>query len=342
MPICSPRRVITRLHGSRAAPHSQLPPRLPPLKRTAPCRNIIRFDGFGMRKPQEIRTAFYLMEHLPGGSLKGRFQPDQGSSVNRAQFSSMDALRWSIQLCSAIAHMHGLDAPIVHRDIKLENILLTTQSTASANVKLADFGLAVQLEHRQKYSQDDALQQLNEHLRTGATLPANKCPCMHLRCALHGSGGDLLSPCRGWVCACRLGSLMFGALVDDHDRTTIHAEASGPIGTSDLENWYHLTGQSGSLLYMAPEVFLNLPYNEKADVFSLGVVIYELFVGMQMADLVLKHRTWAEAKEFARTVARGHRVKLNALPPDQASLIRACWQQVLHPQLRGSPYDCNR
>ena len=78
----------------------------------------------------------------------------------------------------------------------------------------------------------------------------------------------------------------------------------------------------------APEVFLNLPYNEKADIFSVGVVLYELFSASMIADVVLEERTWAEAKEFASKVAHGHRIRLNALPREIATLIKMCWQQV--------------
>jgi serine/threonine protein kinase len=39
---------------------------------------------------------------------------------------------------------------------------------------------------------------------------------------------------------------------------------------------YKLTGKSGTRLYMAPEVALSMPYNEKVDVYSIGVVLYHV------------------------------------------------------------------
>ena len=35
-------------------------------------------------------------------------------------------------------------------------------------------------------------------------------------------------------------------------------------------------GRTGTLMYMAPEVYLKQPYNDKADVFSFAVVAYEV------------------------------------------------------------------
>ncbi len=40
-----------------------------------------------------------------------------------------------------------------------------------------------------------------------------------------------------------------------------------------------ITSIKGTPLYMAPELLKNYPYNHKADLWSLGVILYELFVG---------------------------------------------------------------
>ena len=41
-------------------------------------------------------------------------------------------------------------------------------------------------------------------------------------------------------------------------------------------DYYKLTANVGSIPYMAPEVALGKPYNEKCDVFSFGILLYEI------------------------------------------------------------------
>lgn len=36
-------------------------------------------------------------------------------------------------------------------------------------------------------------------------------------------------------------------------------------------------GETGSYLYMAPECMLSKPYNEKVDIFSLAVILFEVW-----------------------------------------------------------------
>ncbi len=44
-------------------------------------------------------------------------------------------------------------------------------------------------------------------------------------------------------------------------------------------NTIQLTSIKGTPLYMSPELVVHKPYNHTADLWSLGVIIYELFVG---------------------------------------------------------------
>jgi serine/threonine protein kinase len=39
---------------------------------------------------------------------------------------------------------------------------------------------------------------------------------------------------------------------------------------------YQLTGDTGTIRYMAPEVALNQPYTEKADVYSFGILLWQI------------------------------------------------------------------
>jgi serine/threonine protein kinase len=43
-----------------------------------------------------------------------------------------------------------------------------------------------------------------------------------------------------------------------------------------IETSGHMTAETGTYRWMAPEVIEHKPYDEKADVFSFGVVMWEL------------------------------------------------------------------
>ena len=58
-------------------------------------------------------------------------------------------------------------------------------------------------------------------------------------------------------------------------------------------------GQTGSFLNMAPEVVLGRDYNEKADIFSLGVVMYEIFSKVITAAIVMTSNDPYECQDYA-------------------------------------------
>jgi len=52
--------------------------------------------------------------------------------------------------------------------------------------------------------------------------------------------------------------------------------ARDPPGENDEDSLRSLTGMTGSLRYMAPEVALCAPYNHKAEVFSFTSLLFEI------------------------------------------------------------------
>lgn len=76
------------------------------------------------------------MELMTGGELYDKL-------VAESSFSEVDA-RTSIKaLIDAIRYCHGFD--IIHRDIKLENLLIGRADIGVSSLKVADFGMARQI-----------------------------------------------------------------------------------------------------------------------------------------------------------------------------------------------------
>ena len=75
------------------------------------------------------------MEHMSGGDLQQYLASRQFQPVPIVMARSI-----THQIGQALRYLHNHN--IIHRDIKLENIMLTSHNAASCKAKLADFGLA--------------------------------------------------------------------------------------------------------------------------------------------------------------------------------------------------------
>jgi Tol biopolymer transport system component/predicted Ser/Thr protein kinase len=76
-------------------------------------------------------SQFLVMDYIPGDDL-GSLIEKQGA------FTLEQVLHWADQLGSALAYMHAQNPPVIHRDIKPQNIKLTPDN----DVVLVDFGIA--------------------------------------------------------------------------------------------------------------------------------------------------------------------------------------------------------
>ena len=83
---------------------------------------------------------------------------------------------------------------------------------------------------------------------------------------------------------------------------------------------YEMTGNTGSLRYMAPEVALKRSYTELVDVYSFGILVWQMARDRSPFQGLNKN-------EFMRHVASGGlRPKLDkSWPPGFSGLLKQCW-----------------
>jgi NIMA (never in mitosis gene a)-related kinase len=82
-----------------------------------------------------------VCEYAAGGDLCQRIQCQKAKGY---PFAEATVMNWFVQLCQALDCLH--QKRILHRDLKAENVLLTVAGA----VKLADFGVSVQLQPGRK------------------------------------------------------------------------------------------------------------------------------------------------------------------------------------------------
>uniref|UniRef100_A0A8C1BH66 Cyclin G associated kinase n=1 Tax=Cyprinus carpio carpio TaxID=630221 RepID=A0A8C1BH66_CYPCA len=78
------------------------------------------------------------------------------------------------QSCRAVQHMHKQSPPVIHRDLKIENLLISHQGT----IKLCDFGSATTVAHYPDYSWSAHKRSMVEDEITRNTTPAYRTPEM--------------------------------------------------------------------------------------------------------------------------------------------------------------------
>lgn len=88
----------------------------------------------------------------------------------------------------------------------------------------------------------------------------------------------------------------------------------------ESDDVYEMSGETGSLRYMAPEVADCRPYNHKADVYSFGTILWEIVAYKKPYDGMNREQFYEEV------VHGGMRPPLSKKWPRELSqLISECW-----------------
>ncbi len=83
----------------------------------------------------EAGMVYFLMEFVEGRSLADVIAEEGPMPVDRT-------IRLALQACDGLMAAHEGPEPVVHRDLKLENLMLTKDRAGEDSVKILDFGIA--------------------------------------------------------------------------------------------------------------------------------------------------------------------------------------------------------
>jgi len=99
-------------------------------------------DDFSFQKIDGLAKddrAFFVMEYVPGGDLEQYLNSFIKSNLSMPINRALNLIR---QILSGLNTLHKANPPIIHRDLKLNNILLSYDYNGDIVIKISDFGFA--------------------------------------------------------------------------------------------------------------------------------------------------------------------------------------------------------
>ena len=97
-----------------------------------------------------------------------------------------------------------------------------------------------------------------------------------------------------------------------------------------------MTGCTGSLRYMAPEVALSKPYNEKVDIYGFGIIFYQIVTGVIPFLGLTKDEFYSKVvhKNFRPPIKHDDYYREIRIHEELRTLIQKCWNE--NPNIRPS------
>ncbi|XP_042643524.1 cyclin-G-associated kinase isoform X2 [Tyto alba] len=135
--------------------------------------NIVQFCSAASIGKEESDTGqgeFLLLTEL----CKGQLVEFLKKVESKGPISCDTVLKIFYQTCRAVQHMHKQKPPIIHRDLKVENLLISNQGT----IKLCDFGSATTIAYYPDYNWSAQKRAVVEEEITRNTTPIYRTPEM--------------------------------------------------------------------------------------------------------------------------------------------------------------------
>jgi serine/threonine protein kinase len=219
--------------------------------------NVVDVTDFGFARVKEGQVAYLVMEYLDGCTLGDVLAEEKRLPLEWVA----DIME---QVCSAVneAHQQG----IIHRDLKPDNIWLEPNRLGGYRVKVLDFGIAKLGPTTEAPVVDDAVSTIIDNvsaMRASADLEVK---------TLMQSANVTRQLTHQESIADEDGTLLFGETTSSggnrHTATTVPGAALTRVGAI-----------MGTPLYMSPEQCGGGKVDMRSDIYSLGVIAYQMLAG---------------------------------------------------------------
>ncbi|MEW6732035.1 MAG: serine/threonine-protein kinase [Acidobacteriota bacterium] len=222
--------------------------------------HVVDVMDFGFAEVGKQRVGYLAMEFLEGRTLRDLIK-------QKEKLSLAQTVKIMDQVCEAVEAAHKLG--IIHRDLKPDNIWLQEHPSSSYHVKVLDFGIAKLADRKVTENIAPRLSH-NEDMTVTQLLPKATLDTYSNQGPVRITAGSTDIKTNN------------SEPSTDADLPALGTE--GFEGETDLfrisvEQLTQTGAMIGTLPYMSPEQCLSNPCTTASDIYSLGVIAYEMLTG---------------------------------------------------------------
>ncbi|WVQ98884.1 hypothetical protein IAU59_006015 [Kwoniella sp. CBS 9459] len=303
------------------------------MKSLPPNPHLVQYLGSThSRSPSGGHEVFILMEFCAGGGII-----DLLNKRLRDRLKEIEILNIFTDVCEAVAAMHHLPQPLLHRDLKIENVLSqpistppTPQRPSPLIFKLCDFGsttFPADKPPTSKIEADALAMDLNKHTTLQYRSPEMVEPMLGLPVGL---------PSDVWALGCLLYKLCY---------YTTPFEEHGPLAIVNAKYTFPpVPVYSPRLQHMIASMLVEQPHR-RPSVFEILRTAHEMSGTRPEVDYPIQSRSLAAPSQSRQTSRSPQQTNSNNLldftgaasPIDKTPVLQPSLASTVQPQRRGRP-----